>query len=79
MKLSLDKNWYKIRIAHEGDLDVTAGVPLEEHDNTQAGTEQPAQPTEDLPDQRDLDRQRVGGAGQDDVLPRREFPPLHRA
>ncbi len=47
MKLSLDKNWYKARIAQEGDLDVTAGVPLDEHENTQAGTEQPAQPTED--------------------------------
>ena len=48
MKLSLDMNWYKTRIAQEGDLDVTAGVPLEEYDNTRAGTEQPAQQTEDV-------------------------------
>lgn len=48
MKLSLDKNWYKTRIAQEGDLDVTAGVPLEEHDRMRAGTEQPVQQTEDV-------------------------------
>ena len=35
MKLSLDKNWYKARIAQEGDLDVTAGIPLEEHEATE--------------------------------------------
>jgi hypothetical protein len=28
MKLPLDKNWYRTRIAQEGDLDVTAGIPL---------------------------------------------------
>jgi len=47
MKLELDKGWYEKRIAQEGDLEVTAGAPLEEQD----AQERPARslrPSEDV-------------------------------
>ena len=47
MKLELDKSWYEKRIAQEGDLEITAGVPLEERGGTEGSAEQLAQPTKD--------------------------------
>jgi len=32
MKLEMTKEWYEKMIAEEGDLEVGAGIPLEEHD-----------------------------------------------